>query len=116
MSQTANKAVHLGPIVELATESVNALYFTLKGLPNLSNLFVELQTQLQAMGTVLRLLNKVPDAVTLDTNVINWSAFQDGTDDTAAIVRKLRSYMSSVIIRGLQDLISKGLITLSAQD
>jgi hypothetical protein len=46
-------------------------YLTIKGIPNLASLFAELQTQLQAMKTVLRLLDEVPDAVALDTNVIS---------------------------------------------
>jgi hypothetical protein len=122
MSPTANEAVHLSIIVKLANESVEALHCTVKGVPNLSCLFAELLTQLQAMKTVLRLLSEVPDAVALDTNVISlvgkfgtserlwqsgnpdWTTFQDGTEDTAAIVRKLRLYMASIVIGGLQDL------------
>jgi hypothetical protein len=130
MSQMANEAVHLSILVNLAFESVESLYCTIKGIPNLSSLFAELQTQLQAMKTVLRLLDKVPDAAALDTNVTSlvgkfgtscvsvresierlwqsgnpdWTTFQDGTEDTAAIVRKLRLYMASIVIGGLQDL------------
>jgi hypothetical protein len=127
----ANETVHLGPIVDSATESVEALYFTLKGVPNLPNVFAELQTQLQNMRTVLLFLIRVPDTVTLlDTNVISlvqqfggscvpvrksiervsqsgnpdWTAFRDGTEDTAAIVRKLRLYIAAIVVGGLQEL------------
>jgi hypothetical protein len=127
MLQTPDEAVHLGPFVRSTFEAVEALYFTIKGVPNLSNLFAELQTQLQAMRTVLYLLNEIPDAGALDTNVISLVEkfgascvpirqsierfsqssnpdFQYGTQDTASIVRKLRLYMASIVIGGLQHL------------
>jgi hypothetical protein len=34
----------------------------------------------------------------------DWTAFQDGMEDTATIMRKLRSYLASIVIGGLLDL------------
>jgi hypothetical protein len=126
----ASETVHLAPVIKATTESIEALYFALNGTPDLSNLFNELQTQLQAMKTLLRLLDMVPDTVALNTDIINlvekfgdscvpvresiervsqhdnpdWTVFRNGPEDTAAIVRKLRMYMASIVIGGLQDL------------
>jgi hypothetical protein len=98
--------------VRSATEAVEALYFTIKGVPNLSNLFAELY---------------IPDAGALDKNVISLvekfgascvpirqsierlsqssnPVFQYRTEDTASIVGELRLYIASIVIGGLQHL------------
>jgi hypothetical protein len=125
-----SETVRFASVVESTAGSAEALYFTLNGIPNLPDPFPELHTQIQAMRTVLRLLAGIPDTVALDPKVIDlienfggscvsiresverfsqsddpdWTAFQDGMEDTATIVRKLSSYLASIVIGGLRDL------------
>jgi hypothetical protein len=53
MSQMTSETVHSASVVESTAGSVEALYFTLDGIPNLPDPFPELLTQIQAMRTVL---------------------------------------------------------------
>jgi hypothetical protein len=129
----ASNTVQLASVVDSTTELVDSLYFTLQGISSsLSKPFAELETQLQAMRTVLRILGVVPDTVAINTEVIgivekfgsacvpveesikrlsksgcaDWTAFQIEGEDTAAIVRKLHYYVATIIIGELADVTS----------